>query len=425
MFVNRPRRMTATGPYRWLDDELVALERSGLCRRLRRIDPLPGGKCLVDGRECWNFSTNDYLGLAADPRLAQAAVQALQTTGSGSRASPLVSGRTHWHERLEDQLARFKKSEAALLFSSGYAANVGTVAALVGPGDIVWCDRLNHASLVDGCRLSGAKLQVYPHIDVEELRRLIRRSSACRRRLIVTDSLFSMDGDIAPLSELAQVAEEAKAMLLVDEAHATGIFGSSGAGLVEEAFTDAGRAIPECLICIGTLSKALGGQGGFLTGPRSVIDWCVNRSRSLVFSTALCPGACASALAALEIVQTEPGRRTDLQDRWTWLQGQLANLGIAISARARGPILPVVVGSPELAMTLSQQLLDTGFLVPGIRPPSVSKRGSRLRISLGTEQSRLGLQALALTFGNLDHFRDRRPMESTDPPPVFREIPST
>ena len=360
----------------WIEEELASLERRGLRRRVGVRTGPQAARITVDGRELVNFGSNDYLALAADPRVAGAAAEAAREDGWGSGASPLISGHSARHERLQERLAEFEGTEAALLFSSGYAANTGTIAALAGPGDAVYGDRKNHASLWDGCRLSRADVRAYAHGDWRDLERLLARSERCRRRLIVTDSLFSMDGDLAPLGELADLAERHDAMLLVDEAHATGVFGQKGRGVAEQLGVERRIAAR-----VGTLSKALGCAGGFVAGSRTLVEWLVNRARSYVFSTAL-PGAnAAGATVALEIVQQEPQRRHDLLSRAADLRSGLAEQGWDIG-RSASQIIPVVVGEAERAVAMAGALRERGLLVPAIRPPTVPEGEACLRISL-------------------------------------------
>ena len=331
----------------------------------------------IDGAELVNFGSNDYLGLAADPRLAAAAAEAADEEGWGSGASPLISGRSRAHARLEEALARFEGAEAAMVFPSGFAANAGTIAALAGPGDVVFADRKNHASLVDGCRLSRADVRVYPHGDWQQLGRLLARTDGDGRRLIVTDSLFSMDGDLAPLVKLADVAERYGAMLLIDEAHATGVFGREGRGVAEQLGVE-----DRVHVRVGTLSKALGSAGGFVVGCRSLIEWFIHRARPYVFSTAGPPAAAAAALAALEIVQNEPHRRERLLERAEELCAALCAQGWDVGDSI-SQIIPVIVGTPGRAVELAAALRERGLFVPAVRPPTVPDGESCLRISLG------------------------------------------
>jgi 8-amino-7-oxononanoate synthase len=363
-------------PLAWIDDELAALDAAHLQRRLVTRAGAAAATIELNGQTLINFGANDYLGLAADPRLAKAAVEAATSEGTGAGASPLVTGHSEAHAELERRLAEFENCEAALVFTSGFAANCGTVSALVERGDAIYADAKNHASLIDGCRLSRAEIHIYRHCDVEHLAKLLDESTCYRRRLIVTDSLFSMDGDMAPLSEISALADAHGAMLMVDEAHATGVFGEHGRGVAEclgiESFVH---------IRMGTLSKALGCAGGFVVGRRNLIDWLLNRARSYVFSTALSPAVAAAAIAALDIVRNEPQRRRELLGRGERLRATLASQGWNIG-RSMSQIIPVYIGDPARTMELAQSLRNQGLFVPGIRPPSVPPGESLLRISL-------------------------------------------
>jgi 8-amino-7-oxononanoate synthase len=363
-------------PLSWIDDELGVLEAKGLRRHPRDHEGPQSVRLHVAGRELINFGSNDYLALAADGRLRQAAIRTIREEGWGSGASPLICGHAAAHQRLAERLAAFEASEAALLFSSGFAANSGTIAALVGPGDVVYCDRKNHASLFDGCRLSRADVRVYPHADCARLASLLAKSQQYRRRLIVTDGLFSMDGDLAPLGDLADLAERHGAMLLVDEAHATGVLGAAGRGAGEHC------GVEERIdVRVGTLSKALGSAGGFVAGSRSRIRWLHHRARPYVFSTAGPAAAAAAAMVALDVIRDEPERRRQLLDRSQALRGELLDRGWKVSASV-SQIIPLLVGDAGRAVQLSLKLADQGLFVPAIRPPTVPEGEARLRISL-------------------------------------------
>jgi 8-amino-7-oxononanoate synthase len=383
-------------PLSWIDDELLALEQSHLRRRLLTRNGPQSSRLTIDGRELINFGSNDYLALAADPRLARAVSDAAAAEGWGSGASPLITGHAALHRQLEQRLAAFEETEAALLFSSGFAANAGTIAALVGPGDAVYCDRKNHASLLDGCRLSRADVRVYPHGDCGRLAVLLDQSRQHRRRLIVTDTLFSMDGDLAPLAELADLAERFDAMLMVDEAHATGVFGPHGRGVAEHLGVE-GRIH----VRVGTLSKALGCVGGFVAGSRSLTEWLVNRARPYIFSTAAPAAMSAAALAALDVVQQEPHRRESLLARAASLRAELAHRGWN-TGRSTTQIIPLVIGDPEHAVGLSLRLRDRGLFVPAIRPPTVPEGESCLRISLTAGHTE---EMIATLLQNLEEAR--------------------
>lgn len=376
-------------PLSWIGDELARLERAGLRRRLVERGGPQSATVTLDGLELVNFGSNDYLGLSADPRLAAAARAAIDREGWGSGASPLVSGRSASHAELERRLADFEGTEAALVFPSGFAANAGVIPALAGEGDAVFADAKNHASLIDGCRLSKAARFVYPHGDCDALETMLHVAGHFRRRLIATDTLFSMDGDLAPVARLAALAATHEAMLLVDEAHATGVFGARGRGVVEHAGLDHDAVH----VRIGTLSKALGTGGGFVCGRQSLIDYLANAARPYVFSTAQPAATSAAALAALEIVANEPHRRRELVERADDLRARL-NLQGWNTGRSASQIIPIYLGDPDRAMQLAGQLRDAGFFVPGIRPPTVPEGESLLRISLSYHHTSAMIEGL-------------------------------
>jgi 8-amino-7-oxononanoate synthase len=359
----------------WIDEELEALARMHLLRDLPAPLGRQGAVIEHSGRRLVNFASNDYLGLAADERLIRATAEAVTASGVGRGSSPLICGRSEIHEELERRLAEFEGAEAALLFPSGFAANAGVVPALVDRGDAIYADAKNHASLIDGCRLSRAETHIYPHGNVDALDRLLQQGHA-RRRLVVTDTLFSMDGDLARLTPIAEAAARYDAMLLLDEAHATGVFGPHGRGVAEAL-----RLESDCLIRVGTLSKALGAAGGFVVGSRSLVRWLANRARTYVFSTAQPAAISAAALAALDIVAQEPRRRTGLLSAAAQLRGRLKKQGWNTGTSA-SQIIPLVIGSPGEAVRLSERLRERGYWVPAIRPPSVPEGESLLRLSL-------------------------------------------
>ena len=384
---------TTHNPLEWIEDGLADLEKQGLRRKLavrwgRQADVID-----LDGHRVVNFGSNDYLGLAADPRLATAVAAA--TDGWGAGASPLISGHAALHRELEDRLAEFEGTEAALLFTSGFAANSATIAAVVGPGDVVFTDRKNHASLFDGCRLSRADIRVYPHRDHRRLDRLMQSGTEYRRRLIVTDSLFSMDGDVAPLAELADIARRRDAMLMVDEAHATGVFGAGGCGLCEQLGVEDGVHIR-----IGTLSKALGSIGGFVAGSRPLIDWLLNRARPYIYSTASPAAVAAAGIAALDIVREEPHRRRTLLAAAASFRAALVSQDWDIGDSAT-QIVPIVIGDSRRASKLSAALREAGFFVPAIRPPTVPQDEACLRVSLSFAHDDGQVQGLLETLKRL------------------------
>jgi 8-amino-7-oxononanoate synthase len=358
----------------WLDADLQRLRDEGLWRDVRTIRSLPDGWCEVDGRRVRNLSSNDYLNLAHDSRVVEAAKEALDDVGVGSGASALVSGRSIWHDRLEDAICEFEGTQAAILFPSGYAANVGCVSALVQDQDTVFCDRLNHASLVDGCRMSGARFRVYRHDQLEVLERELQKSHDGGRRWIVTDSVFSMDGDLAPLPTLCDLAERFGAELIVDEAHGTGVFGTQGRGVCEHFGVEHRVAVR-----IGTLSKAIGTLGGFVAGSASLRDWLWHSARTQMFSTALPSAICAAAAKSFELIREEPERREHLYALSSEFRDLLCG---RLSTEGHGPIVPIRAGAPDIAQQSAAKLLEEGYLVGAIRPPTVPHDTSRLRVCI-------------------------------------------
>jgi len=379
----------------WAQEELEALKARGLRRFLEPLDSPQGPLVRVGGETLVNFSSNDYLGLAGSPTVRAAAAAALEIHGVGSGASRLVVGDTAAHHRLEARLAAFEHSEAALVFNSGYAANVGTLQALVGPEDVVFSDALNHASLIDGCRLSRARTVVYPHADVEALARALA-STPARRRLVVTDSVFSMDGDVAPLRDIVEVCQAHGAALLVDEAHATGVLGERGAGLCEALGLESSVDVR-----MGTLSKSLGGLGAYIAASRPVVDFVLQRARPLVFSTALPAALCAAAEAAVDIVERDDALRARLWRNIHRFSKGLRELGFI--AEPRSAVFPVIVGDAPRAVAASQALRARGLLVKAIRPPTVPEGTSRLRFCLSAAhtEGQLDLALSALRALNL------------------------
>ena len=359
----------------FLDLELQQIKDAGLYRQLRSVDGDQGPTLMLDGREVINFSSNNYLGIANHPALAAAAKSAIDRYGCGSGASRLISGNMTLHEELEAKLAQFKNTEAALVFNSGFQANIGLLATLAGDGDVILSDALNHASIIDGCRLSKAKTLVYAHCDLDSLETALQQTSAARRRLIVTETIFSMDGDEAPLGEIVELAEKYDAMVMVDEAHGTGVFGANGAGVVAKLGLSSRVAIQ-----MGTLGKALGGFGAYVAGSRGLCDLLINRCRSFIFTTSLPPAVMAMALAAIDLVQSEPQRRAALRSNCQKLKQGLRGLGFELG-KSESPILPLIVGDAARCMALSAALLDRGVFAQGIRPPTVPVGTSRLRIT--------------------------------------------
>lgn len=358
----------------FIEQRLEELRSQNLYRQLKVVDSEQGPTVVLNGQNVLNLSSNNYLGLANHPTLKEAAKEALDRYGCGSGASRLISGNMTAHEDLEQHLARFKGTEAALVFNSGYQANVGVIAALVEKGDVVLSDELNHASIIDGCRLSRASVSVYRHCDMNHLKNLLEEAPPKSHKLIVTESVFSMDGDIAPLCEMVELAERYGAMMMVDEAHATGVRGPNGAGVVAELGLGA-----EIMVQMGTLGKALGAFGAYVAGSAELKELLINRARSFIFTTALPPVVLAMASAAVKLVEKEQARQRALQRNTEQLRKGLNKFGYSVGGSTQ--IIPVIVGNEQSCMQLAARLLESGIYVQGIRPPTVPVGTSRLRIT--------------------------------------------
>ena len=365
--------------------ELEALRERGLLRSLEPLRTPPGAEVeLRPGERLINFSSNDYLGLAADARIARALAEGARAWGSGAGASRLVCGDFLPQHQLERELARFEGSESALLFGSGYAANCGILPALAGPEDLIVSDALNHASIIDGCRLSRARVEVFPHADLDSAERLLE--TAARRKIVVTDSVFSMDGDRASLRGLRELCAASGAFMIVDEAHATGLIGPHGAGLAAELDVAAD-------VRMGTLSKAFGGAGAYAASSRAVCELLVNRARPLIYSTALPPALACAALESLRIVAGPEGdeRRSRLWSNVRRFAAGLRSLGVA--AREDSPIFPLMLGAPERAVETAAKLREQGILAKAIRPPTVPAGSSRIRFALSAAHTETHIDA--------------------------------
>lgn len=346
----------------------------------------------LGARRLVNFSSNDYLGLSRHPFVIQKASEALVEWGAGSGASRLLSGNLAIHEDLEKRLALFKKEKAARIFSSGYLANLGAVTALLNEKDLVLLDRFNHASLIDAARLSKAKFRVYPHRDMASLDRILASAGVFRRKLVVTDAYFSMDGHVAPLDRLLEVCRKRGAMLMIDEAHSTGVFGRAGQGL-----TDHFGLSGQIDVVMGTLSKALGSVGGFISGGSNLIEVLTNRAKEFIYTTAPSPSASAAALASLELFERKPGLLGRLRAKTLRLRQGLLGLGFDLMG-SEGPIVPIRVGDPKKALALNSFLATEGYFAPAIRPPTVPKGADRIRLSVTAAHSEQEIDGLVEAF---------------------------
>ena len=379
----------------WLDTEREALEQTGLRRHLRTVMSAPTGTINLDGRDVVLLGSNNYLGLSTHPKVIAAAVEATQTFGTGASGSRLISGNNELYTTLETNLAKVKGTEAALVFSSGYAANTSIIPVLVGEGDLILSDALNHASIIDGCRLSRATKKVYRHCDMDHLKVLLLESTTFQRRLIVTDGVFSMDGDIAPLPDIYGLAAEYGAMVLVDDAHGFGVLGKDGSGTVAHFGLD-----NEGIVQMGTLSKAVGALGGYIAGSRSLIELLINRARGFIFTTGLPPATLAAANAALDVMHSSPDLRQRLFSHAKHLKTALIDLGYTLLP-SETQILPVVFGSPQRTTNIAEALLAEGVFAPAVRPPAVPPDTSRLRLTVMATHTEMEIQQAIEAFSTV------------------------
>jgi len=379
----------------WINEEIVGLQEAGLFNTIRTIDSPMDAWVVIDGRRLLNFCANNYLGLANDPRIRSAAHQAIESYGVGPGAVRSIAGTMSLHVKLEERLAEFKRAEACITFQSGFSANLATIPALVGRGDIIFSDELNHASIIDGCRLSRAKVVRYSHTDVADLQRKIAETTEYGRRLIITDGVFSMDGDIAPLDEICEVAEEHDIMLMVDDAHGEGVLGEGGRGIVDH-FGLHGRVDVE----VGTLSKAFGVVGGLVAGKKVIIDWLRQRGRPFLFSSAMTVPDTAACLEAVNVLEDS----TELVDKlWSnaeIFKGGMTNLGFDTGS-TQTPIVPVMLGEAPLAQEFSRQLFENSVFAMSIGFPTVPRGKARIRVMNSAAHSQNDLDIALETFGKV------------------------
>lgn len=357
-----------------LGKDLAAINEAGLLRQMKTVESIQGPEVRLGGRQVLLLCSNNYLGLASHPRLIEAAREATTRWGTSSVSSRLISGHMHPHEQCERRLAAWTNTQSALLFSTGYQANLSVVTALGGPGDLVVSDQLNHASIIDGCRLARADVAVYDHCDSDHLESILAANRQRRRVLVITETVFSMDGDLAPLADISLACRRHGAWLMVDEAHASGIFGKRGSGLAEEAGIEAD-------VHVGTLGKALGSFGAYVAGSRRLIDLLINRARPFIFTTGLPPAAAAAADTAAQLIEADPGPRDGLRRRARSLGQRLRKAGLNVP-NTDSQIIPIITGSVRDTVAASERLLERGIYVAAIRPPTVPADTSRLRLSI-------------------------------------------
>jgi glycine C-acetyltransferase len=373
-------------PLSYLGDELNALKQQNLYRRLRILDDEQKARTSFDHKSVVNLSSNNYLGLTTHPRLREKAMEALQTFGVGSGSVRTIAGTMAIHMELERKLAEFKKVEGVVVFQSGFTANAGTVSAILTKEDVVISDELNHASIIDGCRLSRATIKVFPHKDVDAARRIIKELPAAQRKLLITDGVFSMDGDLGPLPELCAVAEETGCIMMVDDAHASGVFGANGRGTIDH-FGVHGRVD----IQVGTLSKAIGALGGYVAGSRTLIEFLYHRARPFLFSTSHPPAVAAACIAAIDVLLEEPQIMERLWDNTRFFKAGLEKLGFN-TGLSESPITPVIAGDGGRAMKLSDRLFEEGVFAQGIAFPTVAKDKARVRTIVTATHTREDLE---------------------------------
>jgi glycine C-acetyltransferase len=373
-------------PLSFLGDEIASLKSQGLFRRLRVVDGEQASRAVIDGREVVNLSSNNYLGLTTHPRLRKAALAATEKFGVGTGSVRTIAGTMALHMELERRLAEFKKTEAVVVFQSGFAANAGTVAAVLTKDDVVISDELNHASIIDGCRLSRAAIKVFPHRDVQAARSIIESLPKTQRKLLISDGVFSMDGDLGALPDLCALAEEHGCIMMVDDAHASGVFGRNGRGTIDH-FGLHGRVD----IQVGTLSKAIGALGGYIAGNRNLIDFLEHRGRPFLFSTSHPPSVTATCIAALDVLMEEPQLIETLWANTKFFKSGLVQLGFDTGA-SESPITPVIAGEAHLAMKLSDRLFEEGVFAQGIGFPTVARGRARVRTIVTATHTRSDLQ---------------------------------
>lgn len=366
----------------FLNEQLESLKKAGLYRALKSLRGPQTATTIIDEKRVLQFSSNNYLGLADHPRLKAAAQEAINNCGSGSGASRLICGNLELNEKLEGKIAKLKKKENALLFNTGYMANIGIISTLMGEKDIIFSDEFNHASIIDGCMMSKAQTRVYPHKDMDALEDLLKESKQFKHRLIVTDGIFSMDGDIVSLPELVSLAKQYECMLMVDDAHATGVLGANGGGTGEHFSLE-----DKIDISMGTFGKALGGFGAFVAGSHMLREFLINRARTFIFTTGLPPAVIASGIAALELLEMEPEIRAKLWENVGFFKNGIKELGFD-TLNSETQIIPVLVGDASLTMQMGEMLLKEGVFIQGIRPPAVAQGSSRLRITIMATHAR-------------------------------------
>ncbi|MFJ8247202.1 8-amino-7-oxononanoate synthase [Peribacillus asahii] len=376
----------------YLNQELQQIREQGLFRTLRRMDAASDPETVLEGKKILLFSSNNYLGLANDSRMKEKAIEAINQFGTGSGGSRLTTGNLSLHEQLERDIASFKGKEASLVFSSGFLANVGIISTLMKKGDVILSDSLNHASIIDGCRLSKADTVIYNHVDMNDLEKKLQSVTSYQRRLIVTDGVFSMDGNIAPLPAIVSLAKKYGAMVMVDDAHSTGILGKTGAGTAEHF-----GLTHQIDLLMGTLSKSIGAEGGYVAASQSLIQYLRNKARTFIFQTALSPSVVAASIEGIRIIREERERSVRLLENAEFLRNGLKKSGFTL-VDGSTPILAVLIGSAQDAVRFSKRLEEEGIFAPAIRPPTVPEGMSRIRLTIMATHRQEQLEYALHTF---------------------------
>lgn len=376
-----------------LSKRLQDIKEKNLYRTLRTMNTAPKTKMSIDGHDYLVFSSNNYLGLVSHPSVIKAAKDVLQSFGVGSTGSRLTTGNTDWHTKLEQRIATFKQVESALLFSNGYLANIGVLSSLPTEDDVIISDQLNHASLIDGCRLSKATTIVYDHINMDDLEKKLSNNMSYQNRYIVTDSVFSMDGTLAPLDKIIELANRYHAFVIVDDAHATGVLGKNGRGSSEHF-----GVTPH--VVISTLSKAVGTEGGVVTGSKTLIDYLRNRARSFIFQTAIPPSICAASIVAIDLIEQDENRRKTMHENAQQIRTSLQQFGFTVMGD-HSPIIPVIIGDASVAVQFAEKLQEKGIYAPAIRPPTVPVGKSRIRLTVTANHDQQEIKQLLAAFNEI------------------------
>ena len=381
----------------WIKENLNQIKQSNLHRELVEISSSMTPEIVIDKKIYYQFASNNYLGLTTDAKITNSVISAIKKYGNGTGGSRLVTGTSNLHSKLESDIAKFKKTDDAIVFSSGYLASIGTISSIMNKDDIIFSDELNHACLIDGARLSRSKIVIYKHSDMKDLESKLKKFKASNgKKMIISDSVFSMDGDIAPLDSIVKLSKKYECISMIDEAHATGILGDTGSGASEMFGVQ-----DKIDICMGTLSKAIGSVGGYIAGSTDLIDYLKNRARSFIFDTSLPAGALTASIGAIKLIERQPSIRDDLNNNIQYIQDFLASSSFNY-LKSVTPIIPIIIGDEEKALECSRFLLKNQIYVPAVRPPSVPKGQSRIRVTLMATHKKKHIDKIIKVMENLE-----------------------